>query len=535
MVYLYLGASSTFSRHVFHHFHPVIQLLHLVSYSCLDTQVSTSSHLEQTKSSVSFHLLVFFDYHMSSSSSVPSSPLPFAADTHNHRSWRQTQHRSLSHQQSFASFLAAAHARAATDLGNTNNAPHLNTPSIAPSSVSSLPRSYRRLLRRHNRLFSGFLVGFYLCSILLAVAIVLAIRNATLQEKQSLKASSVIIGVIGFSGAAICAMGCWGILKNRKARSQQEADWVDLEHTKEVRQARERMREAERVRRVERRERSASGTRSVSRGRRRVSIQPMSKSASTKRAELESYPVDERQGRSERPSLPKLPSPALILPDNSHTRKGKSSTPQRTAQDGHVEAKRESLDDMSKWNNYLNKINTPSSDREANTAQSTQMAGLQNTTEPESSINKKDTTTTVSNENNSSSPPVVPAATSASNPPTTSSTLTPTSPLPVHNAYRQRTPARPGTIAFESDYEHYFADFDNLGSDDETIREARHSRSMERVGAWSANLSSGDAEIQEQEEEEQGEEQGRGGLRRAVRKVKKVMKMGGSRLFGLGR
>lgn len=474
---------------------------------------------------------------MSSSSSVPSSPLPFAADTHNHRSWRQTQHRSLSHQQSFASFLAAAHAQAATNLGNTTNAPHLNTPSIAPSSVSSLPRSYRRLLRRHNRLFSGFLLGFYLCSILLAVAIVLAIRNATVQRKQSIKASSVIIGVMGFSGAAICSMGCWGIRKTRKARSQQEADWVDLEHAKEVRQARERTREAERVRRVERRERSASGTRSVSRGRRRVSIKLMSKSASTKRAELESYPVDERQGRSERPWLPKLPSPALTLPDKSHIRKGKSSTPQRTAQDGHVEAKRESQDDMSKWNSYLNKINTPSSDREANTAQSTQMAGLQNTTDPESSTSKKDTMT-VSNDNtdspeNSSSPPVVPAATSASNPPTTSSTLTPTSPLPVDNPYRQRTPAHPDTIAFESDYQHYFADFENLGSDDETIREARRTRSMERVGTWSAyNLSSGDEVIQEQEEE--GQE--RGIWRRAVRKVvKKVMKMGGSRLLGLGR
>ena len=154
---------------------------------------------------------------MPSSTSIPSSPLPFAADTHSHNSWRRSHPRLTHSYQSYASFLAAAQARNA-GLHEPNTISHITTPSIAPSSISSLPRSHRRLLRRHRRFLYALLAGFYVSSILLTVAIVLIVSNFTLSINHGLRASGVIMGVIGFAGASACLAGSWGILKARMDR-----------------------------------------------------------------------------------------------------------------------------------------------------------------------------------------------------------------------------------------------------------------------------------------------------------------------------
>jgi len=200
-----------------------------------------------------------------SSTSVPTSPLPFGADTHNHNAYHRSTtalggHNQTQPDQDFSSFVAAAQAEDARS--------QRASASIPPSSVKDLPLGYRNLLRRHRILLWVLLAVFEISLIALTAGTVLCVVRAhTYNADGGGKAAFVIVGVFGFAGMVGSAAVGWLLWQGRKERARLEKRWTADEEMKERRSVRESSRANEVLRSIKERERSLSRSQSRSRGR----------------------------------------------------------------------------------------------------------------------------------------------------------------------------------------------------------------------------------------------------------------------------
>lgn len=213
-----------------------------------------------------------------SSDSLPTSPLPFGADTHNHNAFR----RSFTNlgdpndqtQQDYSSFIATAQADDARS--------HRASASIAPSSLKDLPLSHRILLRKHKVLLCVASAIFELSLIALTASIVLcAVQAHNYNANGGGKAAYIIVGVFGFTGMVGSAAVGWFIWRGRKERARLEEKWAADEEMKERRSIRERSRASEVLRSIRERERSLSRSPSKSRGRTTQRVLPALPTAAT--------------------------------------------------------------------------------------------------------------------------------------------------------------------------------------------------------------------------------------------------------------
>lgn len=202
-----------------------------------------------------------------SSTSLPTSPLPFGADTRTHNAYRRSttalggpHHQAHPDQPDYASFVAAAQAEDARS--------HRASASIPPTSIRDLPRSHKTLLRRHKVLLWVVSIVFEISLIALTAGILMcAVRAHEYNEDGGGKAAFVIVGVFGFAGMIGSAAVGWLVWQGRKERARLEERWTVEEEMKERRSARETSRAKEVLRSIKERERSLSRSRSRSRGR----------------------------------------------------------------------------------------------------------------------------------------------------------------------------------------------------------------------------------------------------------------------------
>lgn len=161
----------------------------------------------------------------------------------------------------YASFTVTDFAKT-----RTNSA----TAAIPPATFSSLPPADRRLLRRHTKLLWALSAGFFVCVIILTVSIVLAATEAKAPGGR-VKWSVVVIGILGFVGAAVCVAFGWDAYRGRKARAERQETWVELEAESEERTRRERRRQRDVILDIRSRQQTPSLTRArpQSRGRAR--------------------------------------------------------------------------------------------------------------------------------------------------------------------------------------------------------------------------------------------------------------------------
>ena len=211
-----------------------------------------------------------------SSTSLPTSPLPFGADTHTHSAWRRSLSASRAphpnaeavkelykntdrqYIQDYPSFVAAARA---SDL-----ALRRTSASIPPSSINDLPHRIRKVLKRH-RVQLWVLAGlFQVGIILLAIAITLGATTAHSQGDESAKAAAIILGLIGLLGVVSSAAFGWLTWQGRQARARLEKQWIAEEEVKETRSMKEKATEEMVLKGIRDRERSLSVTRGRSRG-----------------------------------------------------------------------------------------------------------------------------------------------------------------------------------------------------------------------------------------------------------------------------
>lgn len=202
-----------------------------------------------------------------SSTSLPTSPLPFGADTHIHNAYRRSltalggsQDQAKPDQQDYGSFVAASQAE---DVRSQRA-----SASIPPSSVKDLPLGHRNLLRRHKILLCLVSIVFEISLIALTAGIVLcAVRAHEYNADGGGKAAFVIVGVFGFAGMIGSAAVGWLVWQGRRERARLEERWTVEEQMKERRSVRESSRANAVLRSIKERERSLSRSRSRSRGR----------------------------------------------------------------------------------------------------------------------------------------------------------------------------------------------------------------------------------------------------------------------------
>jgi hypothetical protein len=202
-----------------------------------------------------------------SSTSLPTSPLPFGADTHIHNAYRRSltalggsQDQAKPDQQDYASFVAATQAE---DV-RSNRA----SASIPPSSIKDLPVGHKNLLRRHKILLCLIAVAFEISLIASTAGIILcAVRAHEYNSDGGGKAAFVIVGVFGFAGMIGSAAVGWLVWQGRRERARLEERWTVEEEMKERRSVRESSRANAVLRSIKERERSLSRSRSRSRGR----------------------------------------------------------------------------------------------------------------------------------------------------------------------------------------------------------------------------------------------------------------------------
>lgn len=202
------------------------------------------------------------------SDSLSSTSLPLGADTHTHTTWYQSgsvphsvrhgYEPSIHHHgsQTYSAVVADALASdAVSRLANTH---------IPPSSINDIPRSHKKVLRKHPVLFWIVITIFHISLTALTAAIVLGAVKAHENGQNGVKCAAIIVGVFGFSGMLGSAAVIWLIMTGRKERARLEKRWADDERAKEASCLRER-RSEQRLRQVIR-----SRERSLSRGRSRV-------------------------------------------------------------------------------------------------------------------------------------------------------------------------------------------------------------------------------------------------------------------------
>ncbi|KAF6230994.1 hypothetical protein HO173_010694 [Letharia columbiana] len=210
-----------------------------------------------------------------SSDSVSSTSLPFGADVHTHATWRRSGSvpRSVHHKhqsaiddqgpQTYSDLIADAQA----SNDELSRIPNVLVP---PSSIRSIPRSYKKVLRQHRILF-WVLIGIFNISLIAStVAIVLGAVKAHQYGQNDAKCAAIIVGVFGFSGMVGSAAVIWLILTGRKQRARLERRWADEERVKEAIAVRQRERNSNIHDSIKDRERSLSRSRSRGRDRDRV-------------------------------------------------------------------------------------------------------------------------------------------------------------------------------------------------------------------------------------------------------------------------
>ncbi|CAF9923982.1 MAG: hypothetical protein ALECFALPRED_002582 [Alectoria fallacina] len=249
-----------------------------------------------------------------SSDSLSSTSLPFGADTHTHATWRRSGSvpRSVQHEyqpavydlgpQTYSAFIADAQASGAvTRLPNAR---------IPPTSIESIPRSHKKVLRQHRILF-WILIGIFSISLIASTAaIVLGAIKAHQHGENGAKCAAIIVGVFGFSGMVGSAAVIWLILTGRKERSRLEKRWAEEERVKEARSVREREKESYVRESIRDRERSLSRSRSRGRDSDRVtrpavtntpSVRAMTPTPASQMPDHNTQPVSKR-ARSPWPS-----------------------------------------------------------------------------------------------------------------------------------------------------------------------------------------------------------------------------------------
>lgn len=209
-----------------------------------------------------------------SSDSISSTSLPFGADTHIHATWRRSGSvpRSAHHEIQPAVYGQGPQACRIliADAQASDDASRLPNVQIPPSSIETISRSHKRVLRQHYILFWVLIGIFNISLIALTVAIVLGAVKAHQHGQNGAKCAAIIVGVFGFSGMVGSAALIWLILTGRKERARVEKRWADEEKVKEARSDRERRTESQIREIIRDRERSLSRSRSRGRGRDRV-------------------------------------------------------------------------------------------------------------------------------------------------------------------------------------------------------------------------------------------------------------------------
>ncbi len=234
-----------------------------------------------------------------SSDSISSTSLPFGIDNHIHASLRRSGSlpHSLHHEYQSAIYNQGPQkysgliidSRASDAVSCRSNA------QIPPSSIHNIPRSHKKVLRRHRKLF-WVLIGFFNISLIaLTAAVVLGAMKAHENGQNGAKSAAIILGVFGFCGMVGSAAVIWLIVTGRRARARLERRWADEEKVKEARGVRERERESHMRESIRDRERSLS--RSRSRGRDRG---PITRPAIAKKASFRAMTISDASS-SQRP------------------------------------------------------------------------------------------------------------------------------------------------------------------------------------------------------------------------------------------
>lgn len=209
-----------------------------------------------------------------SSDSLPSASLPFGADSHIHATLRRTGSvpRSVQREYRPAAYYRGPQTYSAliADAQASNAVPRLPNAYIRPSSIKSIPRSHKKVLRQHGRLFWVVFVIFLISLIGLTVAIVLGALTAHQHGQNDVKCAAIIVGVFGFSGAVGSAAVIWLIWTGWKERARLEKRWADDKRVKDARSIKERQTESHIREGI--RDREWSLSRSCSRGRHRNRI-----------------------------------------------------------------------------------------------------------------------------------------------------------------------------------------------------------------------------------------------------------------------
>ncbi|KAM0800231.1 hypothetical protein BDR22DRAFT_963211 [Usnea florida] len=204
-----------------------------------------------------------------SSDSLSTISLPFGADNHTHATGRRSGSitRSAHHGIPPAAYNQAPQ-RYSTLMAYAQTSDAISHMPIPPTSFENLPRSHKRVIRRHRLLFRVLILTFNIFLIALTAAIVLGAAKAHQVGQNGAKCAAIIVGVLGFSGLVGSAAVMWLIRTGRKERARLEKRWAEEERVKEERVLRERRSEGQLRRIIKERERSLS--RSRSRGRDRV-------------------------------------------------------------------------------------------------------------------------------------------------------------------------------------------------------------------------------------------------------------------------
>lgn len=118
-----------------------------------------------------------------------------------------------------------------TTTTTTNADPPVKYPPLSPflqSLGGSTPCLVTPLPRTRRFGFAALVVAFYASTVILTAAIVLIVRNATGSTNGRLRATGVIMGLVGVAGVLASGLTAWGMWKNA-GRDIEEQMRIDLE------------------------------------------------------------------------------------------------------------------------------------------------------------------------------------------------------------------------------------------------------------------------------------------------------------------
>lgn len=137
-------------------------------------------------------------------------------------------------QKSYSSdFVAALPAQKTTTTIDANSSTqHAPTSPFPPSPESSILVEATPPHRGRRYIFAALVVAFYACTIILTAAIVVMVRNATGSTNGRLRATGVIMGLVGGAGVLTSGLAAWKVWRKErrlKAMSSQEQMEIELE------------------------------------------------------------------------------------------------------------------------------------------------------------------------------------------------------------------------------------------------------------------------------------------------------------------